>query len=189
MSLFTLSSGESAVTTKTEFSSETKLIPDGSILLFNISDVLHKDEQEFQSGDTQEEHEAVKLECVDKDYRGTILTLKLYLYSDNDRRRDRAVSLLATLDAISGNKLSNAEAKGKTIDTRALRTVLVGQELMVTVGIFDAGNDRKYNTVQAIRGVQKNSKIAQENKAIMKKASEQPQAPDQDYDFNDEIPF
>ena len=139
-------------------------------------------------------------------YRDFVVKDTIKLFDDEIKTVNKARQKLNTYDSLCKGLLRKSMAAGKDIedDQGVLKRALGGCGLMVTFGIWEmknenTGDTRTGNMVRKLSALPKN--IKQEDKAIINKAKNQPNAPQtdpikmgtsaplSDDEYDDDIPF
>lgn len=83
---------------------------------------------------------------LDGEYTNRKVFQKIRVRDDDPKKRDKALRMLAAIDANAGGKLM---ASGQEPDDNALQMALVNKPMAIKVGVWEM-NDRKGNWVQKV---------------------------------------
>ena len=152
-------------------------IPDGTVLPSAIKEVKW-DEYE---GDR---YISARFDVLDGDFKGRVVFLKIKVYEPSAKKRDRALRLLATIDAITGGRLLKVQGEPSDVDLASM----CGKPMDARVRIWDM-NGKTGNWIEAVGKL--GSLSGPTTKPVTNSAPKQQaqqQAPADSFD-DDDIPF
>lgn len=173
MSFWDTSDGETITTdnTDTTFDGGGNFdpIPDGTVL------VAAPTEAKWDEYDG-EEYINLRWDVLDGEFKGRVIFHKVKVMSDNPKSRDRALRMLATIDANSGGKLLSVQGKPSDVQLASL----CDKPMEIRVRIWDI-DGKTGNWVEAVG---KLGSLSGSSKPVTATAK----ANDKE-SFDDEIPF
>lgn len=141
MSFFNLSTGEAVKSNGEAEVTNNDPIPDGTVLRVMITEAKWKDANEFNP-----RHIALRWDVIDGEYKKRMVFHKVQVAHDDTNKRDKAIKMLAAIDANAGGKLMAAGTEPSDMD---LMMNLCNKPMQIKVGVWDM-NDRKGNWVMAV---------------------------------------
>ena len=179
MGFWNLSDGKE-VESKSEFEAGGgfEVIPDGTRVLAAVEEC--KDD-EWEG----ERFFNLKWRILDGDYKNRIIFQKLKVFSQKDKQRDNAISMLAAIDANAGGKLM---ASGKEPTDFAIASALANRPMILLLRVWQSNDKQKSgNYVAGVFGRQQTKAAPAAKSKPVAKPQEQGSEPPMDFD--DDIPF
>lgn len=179
MSFWKLSTG-SEVETKTDFElggGGFAPIPDGTRVLSAVEECK---EDEYEG----EKYFSLKWRILDGEYKNRIIFQKLKVFSEKERQRDNAVTMLAAIDANAGGKLMSS---GKEPTAMAIASALANRPMILLLKVWESDDKSKSgNYVAGVFGRQQTKASPAPAKKSAPAASQTSETP---VEFDDDIPF
>lgn len=121
----------------------------------------------------------LRWDVVDGEYKKRVVFQKVRVEEDNAKKRDKALMMLAAIDANCGGKLAQLEGEPTDMD---LTKALANKPMVIRIGVWEM-EGKSGNWVQAVQGSAKKP-------AASKPASSAPakKEPESEHD-GDDIPF
>ena len=151
-------------------------IPDGTRVLASVEEC--KDD-EWEG----ERFFSLKWRVLDGEFKNRIIFQKLKVFSEKEKQRDNAITMLAAIDANAGGKLMSS---GKEPTDFAIASALANRPMILLLRIWESEDKKKNGNYVA--GVFSRQKTKASSAPKQQKAAQQPQA-EPPMDFDDDIPF
>ncbi len=112
MSFFNLSTGEQAQSVKSvDVETKAKPIPDNTLLRVMITEAKWKDASEYA-----ERHISLRWDVLDGEFKKRVVFQKVRVAENDANKRDKAIKMLAAIDANAGGKLMAAGTEPSDMD-------------------------------------------------------------------------
>lgn len=155
-----------------------EVIPDGSRVLAAVEEC--KDD-EWEG----ERFFSLKWRILEGDYKNRIIFQKLKVFSQKEKQRDNAITMLAAIDANAGGKLM---ASGKEPTDFAIASALANRPMILLLRVWESDDKQKSgNYVAGVFGRQQTKAATAAKSKPAAKPQEQGAEPPMD--FSDDIPF
>lgn len=153
-----------------------EVIPDGTRVLAAVEEC--KDD-EWEG----ERFFSLKWRILDGEYKNRIIFQKLKVFSQKEKQRDNAVTMLAAIDANAGGKLMSS---GKEPTDFAIASALANRPMILLLRVWESDDKQKSgNYVAGVFGRQQNKAApAPKSKSSTKQVDEEPPV-----DYDSDIPF
>lgn len=178
MSIFKLSTGKQAETNGSfEMGGSSDPIPEGTKLKAAITEVKWA---EYQG----ERYINARWDVLDGEYKKRVIFQKIKVFEADEKKADKARTMLAAIDANCGGKLQALEGEPTDMD---LMKYLTNKPMLIRVGVWDL-NGNKGNWVQMVSsasGAPASTPAAAKPKSAPKKE----EAPADDSNSDGDIPF
>ena len=166
------------------------LIPDGTQLHCSIAGV-----QCENATDRSNQHIVVTLHVTEPGpYRNFTVAHKLHVLDNSDKKRDKAIEMLATYDTLCRGALLKADKEGKVImDNMLLARSLNGGNVLATFGVWEMENKNTGETMTGnwVREIKAAKPVAEEKAeaAELDKKAESQGLDEPVDDYDDDIVF
>ena len=155
-------------------------IPAGTQLIAAIKDAKIEN--------TERDGDFIKLQwsVLDGEYKNRAVFQKLHVWSDDDRKAEKAKRMLAAIDANCGGALMKARVE-PTGDS--IRAALLAKPMYITVMVWEMEGDKGFmsgNWVNAVAPMRKGTTTAP---APATKPKQRASTPPPAEEFEDDIPF
>ncbi|MDU7405678.1 MAG: hypothetical protein E7L15_17700 [Citrobacter portucalensis] len=158
-----------------EFGGGFELIPDGTRVLAAVEEC--KDD-EWEG----ERFFSLKWRILDGEYKNRIIFQKLKVFSQKEKQRDNAITMLAAIDANAGGKLMSS---GKEPTDFAIASALANRPMILLLRIWESEDKKKTgNYVAGVFGRQQTKASSAPKQTA--KPDTQPEPP---VDYSDDVPF
>lgn len=175
MSFFKLSTGQTAQSDGNfEIGGSSELIPEGTKVRACITEAGWK---EYQGA----RYINLRWDVVDGEFKKRVIFHKIRVEEDDPKKRDRALMMLAAIDANCGGKLAQIDGEPSDMD---LTKALANKPVVIRLGVWEK-EGKSGNWVQAVEGSAK--KPAASKPASSAPAKKEPETKE---DLDDvDIPF
>lgn len=174
MSFWNLSTG-GAVESKSDFElgGGFEPIPDGSRVLASVEECKDDDWE-------GERFFSLKWRILDGEFKNRIIFQKLKVFSQKEKQRDNAITMLAAIDANAGGKLMSS---GKEPTAFAIASALANRPMILLLKVWESDDKAKSgNYVAGVFSRQQTKTAAQQKSANQK-------SPEPTDEYDSDVPF
>lgn len=154
-----------------------EVIPDGTRVLAAVEECKDDDWE-------GERFFSLKWRILEGDYKNRIIFQKLKVFSQKEKQRDNAITMLAAIDANAGGKLMSS---GKEPTDFAIASALANRPMILLLRVWESDDKQKSgNYVAGVFGRQQTKAGSAPKQQKQQEPEPQTEPP---MDFDDDIPF